>query len=292
MHIVYYTAARTGSGHAVGGIALANAVRRAGLNANVTVTGTFGFHELLDAAGVPSVPIVPEDFDILNERDFEKSETWKTLTALKPDVLVIDLAWYTTHTFVDQLACPSILLLRQVDENFFAYRHGDELIRFSPERYSLVVAKEPWSFPFPVHHINPIVLRNPHEILNREQASSRLGIDAAAPTALIATNGKPAEFERLYKDYAYLEDEYQLVTSTNHHSGLFPLVDYFNAFDFVVCSAGYHAFWECMYFEKTGVFVPQERRFENQAWRISACQDYEFTANGADELVRLISDGF
>ncbi len=89
--------------------------------------------------------------------------------------------------------------------------------------------------------------------------------------------------------YSYLEDEgWKMVYSTNYQGGLFPAVDYFNAFEMLICGAGYNAFWEAVYFQKEAIFVPQQRRFENQAWRVAECQDYQFTRNGADELVEMI----
>ena len=66
-----------------------------------------------------------------------------------------------------------------------------------------------------------------------------------------------------------------------------PAVDYFNAFEMVICGAGISAFWEAVYFQKEAIFVPRQRRFENQAWRVTECQDYVFTRNGADELVEV-----
>ena len=98
-----------------------------------------------------------------------------------------------------------------------------------------------------------------------------------------------ASFEETKKMYSYLENEgYPIVYSTNYQGGLFPAVDYFNAFEMVICGRGISAFWEAVYFQKEAIFVPQQRRFENQAWRVAECQDYVFTRNGADELVELI----
>ena len=55
------------------------------------------------------------------------------------------------------------------------------------------------------------------------------------------------------KTYSYLEDEgYQMVYSTNYKGGLFPAVDYFNAFEMLICGAGYNSFWEAVYFDRGG----------------------------------------
>ena len=88
---------------------------------------------------------------------------------------------------------------------------------------------------------------------------------------------------------SHLEDEgYSVVHTTNYRDGLFPIVDYYNAFDLIVCSAGYNSFWEVMFFEKEAICVPVERRFEDQQRRFRECRNYYFDDNGADQMVDLI----
>ncbi len=70
--------------------------------------------------------------------------------------------------------------------------------------------------------------------------------------------------------------------------GLFLAVDYFNAFDLVICGAGYNAFWEAVYFKKEAIFVPAPRRFEDQKKRVHECQEHYFDTNGADQLVDIV----
>lgn len=79
-----------------------------------------------------------------------------------------------------------------------------------------------------------------------------------------------------------------MIYSTNYHGGLFPAADYFNAFDFIVCGAGYNQFWEAIFFNKEAVFEPTATIFEDQARRVRECQEYYFDVNGADQLVELI----
>ena len=151
------------------------------------------------------------------------------------------------------------------------------------------MAIEPFPTDQPLRRINPIVIRNRDEILPRKEALRKLGLTETGNHCLFAFNGKPGEFEDARKMYSYLGDEgYQMVYSTNYKGGLFPAVDYFNAFEMLICGAGYNAFWEAVYFQKETIFVPQQRRFENQSWRVEECQEYAFERNGADELVELI----
>lgn len=286
LRIAYYTAAVTGSGNTVLGIAIWNALRRAAIDCEFVMVGTLGMPELAEAQGIRTLPLGPETFESLSEERFRTSNTFSTLQDLAADILIVNLAWFTTHRIVQDLPGRSVLLLRQVAEEFFGYVHNDRLVELDPSVYGQVVAIEPWPLPFPALQIDPIVMRNADELLPRASAAAALGLDPNQPTALIATNGKPGEYEELCDTYSYLEDQYQLYCSSNHYGGVFPIVDYFNAFDFIVCSAGYNAFWEAVYLEKPAVFVPNPRRFEDQSWRIKQCQEYRFSGNGADQLVR------
>jgi hypothetical protein len=90
--------------------------------------------------------------------------------------------------------------------------------------------------------------------------------------------------------YSYLESAgYRMIYSTNYSAeGFFPIVDYYNAVDFIVSGAGYNQFWEIIYFNKEAVFVPVRRIFEDQGKRIRECQEHYFVENGADQLVDII----
>jgi hypothetical protein len=100
---------------------------------------------------------------------------------------------------------------------------------------------------------------------------------------------KIGEGEAAWKSFAYLEREgWNVVRSDNRRGGLFPAVDWFAAFDLLVCGAGYSAFWEARWLQKDAFFVPFPRQFENQARRVALCSDYEMKRNGADELVGML----
>ena len=288
MRIIYYCAAVTGSGHTVRGIAIHNALVRSGLPCEFTMVGTLGMPELARAQGIPVVELAHETFETLAPDRYRGSETFRTLETLDADILIVDLAWFATHRIVADLGATTVLLVRQASEDFFSYEYEDDEVRFDPSSYDRVIRIEPCDLPFDAHPIDPIVIRNPSEILGRADAAAALGLDPNRPAALIATNGKPGEFEKLTQTYSYLDDDYQLFCTSNHHGGVFPIVHYFNAFDFLVCSGGYNAFWEAVFFGKEALFVPHARRFESQTERIERCQDYQFTGNGADQLVRLL----
>ncbi|TVR03168.1 MAG: hypothetical protein EA403_07390 [Spirochaetaceae bacterium] len=288
MHIVYYCAAVTGSGHTVRGVAIHNALVRTGVPCEFTMVGTMGMPELARGRGIAVVELEHETFETLDPDRYRESVTFRTLLELNPDILIVDLAWFATHRLVADLRATTVLLVRQVSKDFFSYEYDGTAVYFDPTAFDRVIRIEPCDLPFHAQTINPIVIRNPSEIFSRADAASTLGLDPARPTALIATNGKLGEYEELIQTYSYLDDEFQLIRTSNHHGGIFPIVDFFNAVDLVVCSGGYNAFWEALFFGKDAVFVPHARRFESQAQRINRCQDYRFTGNGADQLVGML----
>ncbi len=290
MKILYYTTGATGSGHQVIGLSIANALRRRGVENKLTLlTSSPGFAGLADRMGMSHREVPPENEAQLSPEAYASSALYKAVVELNPDVLIVTMHWFMLASFIRELPCKKIFLCRQVDERFFTIPLAEKSLAFCPEDYDLALSIEPFPTSLPLKQINPIVIRNRDEILPRKEALRKLGLTESGGHCLFAFNGKPGEFEETRKMYSYLEDEgNQMVYSTNYQGGLFPAVDYFNAFEMVICAAGYNAFWEAVYFQKEAIFVPQQRLFENQSWRVEECQDYAFQRNGADELVELI----
>ncbi len=289
MNIVYYSSMMTGSGHIVQGLSVARALKRNGINADFTILHCGGFGELADRENVSHVELPPENEKQLGADNFKSSALFLKLAALKPDVLLVDLSWYTLRHFIDGFDCLKIFLCRQVSDDAFSIPlPGDPLV-FEPKQYDRIIATEPFDSKITMEQINPIVIRNRDEILPRAAALEKLSPGGGSKICLFSVNGKPGEYEEIKKTYSYLEEEgYQIIYTTNFQEGLFPAVDYFNAVDLLVCGAGYNAFWEAVYFEKETIFYPFKRRFENQRLRVETCSGYRFEENGADQLVRMI----
>lgn len=289
MKIVYYTSGVTGSGRLVRGISIGNALHRKGISAEYIIVSSCPFAHLADLAGFKHIEIPAEHIDKLTKDLYPESIVYKTLAEINPDILIIELLWFPLYNFIDDLKCKKIFLYREMIEEFFSISTPEIEISFNPEHYDKMLSIEPGRTHFPMKQINPIIIRNRDEILTRKEALDKLNLDDSRKNCLFAFNGEPGEFDRVKKDYSYLEDEgYAMVYSTNYRGGLFPAVDYFNAFDLIICGAGYNAFWEAVFFNKEAIFVPVPRRFENQARRIADCQEYYFQKNGADQLAEII----
>lgn len=289
MKIAFYTTGITGSGHIVKGISIANALKRKSVDCEYTIMHSSGFLNLCEKLKVYNIKIQPESENELSKGNYKSSKLYKTITSINPDILIVDLFWFMIHGFINELECKKIFLCRQVADHFFTIPLKTGAISFRPEDYDEVIAIEPFSSKIPMRHINPMVIRNRDEILSRDEALKKLGLPKKGKKCLFAFNGKPEEYNQIKKQYSYLEDVgYNMVYSTNYEGGLFPAVDYFNAFDLIICGAGYNAFWEVMYFNKEAIFVPVKRRFESQRRRIEECSGYTFEENGADQLVDII----
>lgn len=290
MRILYYTTGASGSGNLVLGISIANAFRRRGVEHTLTLLSSSpNFTDLADRMGIRHREVPFENETQLSIEAYASSALYKAITELNPEVLIVNLHWFMLSSFIRDLPCKKVFLCRQVEERFFTVPLGEKALAFCPEDYDLSLSIEPFRTSQPLRRINPIVLRNRSEILPGKDALRKLGLTEGGNHCLFAFNGKPGDFKRMKKTYSYLEDEgYTMVYSTNYKGGLFPAVDYFNAFEMLICGAGYNSFWEAVYFHKEAVFVPEQRRFENQFWRVEECQEYAFERNGADELVELI----
>lgn len=290
LKIAYYTSGVTGTGRIVRGIAIGNAFRRNKYNIDFTILHASNFNFLIINSHYNSIKIGPENIECFGKKEYSSSLSYKALVSLNPDILIVDLLWFPLNHFIEELPCKKIFLCRQVDDNFFTIPLELETKIFNSKQYDIIVAIEPFSSKIQfTHQINPIIIRNKNEILPKKDALNLLNIDESTKNCLLYFNGNPGDFEKVLNDYSYLVDEgYNIISTTNYNSGLFPAVDYFNAFDLIVCGAGYNSYWEAKYFNKDTIIIPTFATFESGERRLNECGDYEFEENGADQLVNII----
>ena len=290
MRIVFYTSGTTGSGRLVRGISVGNAIQRKNLKWKYTIISFSPFARLADIFGHRHIELPAEDESQLSRDNYPDSGLFKTLISLNPDVLIIDLLWFPLYHFIRDLNCKKIFICHYVVDSFFAVPLKEKTIYFRPEDFDRLLAIEPFRNKLPFDEINPIIVRNRDEILSRESALDALGLhDNNRKKCLVAFNARPGDFDKHKNKYAHLESEgYNMVYSTNYEGGIFPAVDYFNAFDLVVCGAGYNQFWEAKYFDKKTIMETIRGNFSSQEKRIKMGRDFHFDANGADQLVDII----
>ncbi|HEQ71509.1 MAG TPA: hypothetical protein ENN69_03390 [Spirochaetia bacterium] len=287
MTIVYYTTGISGTGRLVRGLAIARALERNGIDARFVFLHSSDQERLLAPYSQVKIPIEHES--TLAPGAYEESTLYRTLVRLAPDILLVDLMWFTLHHFIASLPCKKVFLTRQTSPEFFSIPFKNHPLRFDSAPYDLLLATEPYPCPVNYHHLNPIVIRNREEILPAGEAALKLNLDPKKPHCLFSLNLEKVEFQRAAEKYARLEHEgYQIFYSSLFQGGVFPIVNFFNTFDFIVCGGGYNAFWETVFFQKKAEYIAVPTRFENQQWRIDRCRDYTFTQNGADELLGLL----
>ncbi len=292
MRVLFFSAGATGSGHIVRGLSVAAALRRAGLHHDYAIlTTATPYAELARRLGVPIQEIPFEMEEASESAHYRDSRTFMAISAFNPDILIVDMFWLGLHASARELPCRKVLLTFQFDPAFYHIRTPNNDFRFRPEDYDLLLRTEPgYAVPFEATEINPMVLRNHDEILGKDAARADLGLENAERSCLFACSGESGQVEAVWKSFSYLQDEGWTVYRAQHREGgLFPTIDWFAAFELLVCGAGYNAFWEARWMRKEAFFVPFPRLREDQARRPALFSDYQVQVNGADQLVGMLT---
>jgi len=286
VRIVFYTSGITGAGRLVFGISIGNALNRKGVKYKYTIVHTSPVAHLADDFHHIKIPL--ENETELSEKNYHKSILYKTLIKLKPDILIVNHTWFMIYNFINQLNCKKIYLSDYVyDQHFKVPLHQGEMT-FKPDHYDRIIAIEPFRSHVPMESINPLIIRNHDEIFSREKALKQLGFDGSKKIALQAFSGNPEYQDRFMEKYSNIGKDYEIVKASLFSGGIFPIVDYYNAFDFMICSGGYNLVWDAVYFNKNAVFEPVPVNFCDQRVRIKKSQKFTFTSNGADQLSNII----
>lgn len=290
MNIVFYTSGISGVGRIATGIAVYNALKRNHIECTYQMVTHSSLGHIAQDMGIEHIYIPLEDEIQLSKKNYHKSVLYHTLTVLKPDVLIVYLQWFTIQQFLHELKCKKIFLMHNVITNFFSFATINGEYIFSPTHYHYCLAIEPFHLPFEAKSINPLIMKNHDEILSEKAARVRLQLPLDKKMCLISISGYENEFDYYAKKYtAKLSSGYDFFMTSNHENqNIFPVIDYYNAFECIVCGAGYNSFWETRFFNKKAYIVPFKRIFEDQFYRVNNFSSYTFTRNGADQLVELI----
>jgi len=290
VNIIFYTSGISGTGRLITGIAIYNALQRRNIDCTFTMITHSTSGCLAEELGIEHVYLPLENEAQLSKKHYHTSLLYHTLSVLKPDVLIVYLQWFTVCEFLDELPCKKIFLVRQIDKRFFNIETPENYYEFNPRQYSSIISIEPYDHPFEVMHINPIIIKNPDEILPAHSAKQKLNVPDDKPVCCISISGYESESEIYNKYYdENIRKKYYCITSSNYNTDLlFPIVDYFNAFDLVICGAGYNSFWETRFFNKKAITIPFKRVFEDQFYRVNNFSEFTFSTNGADQLVDII----
>lgn len=291
MNIVYYTSGVSGFGRLLIGASIGNALKRSNIKCNFTIVSYPVKKQLINDFRHIAVPYEHE-FELSKEY-FHKTVIYKKLKKLKPDILIVNHLWFILYNFIDELDCKKIYLSDQVDDGFFniSLSLKNEDLKFTDVGFNKVIAIEPFTSSIEMEQINPLIMKNPDEIMTRNDALDRLNRDGNTKLALYGLDGHPHDSENIRKKYAYLKNEgYEMIYPSNYGDDIYPFSDYYNALDFLVYGAGYSQVWEAVYFNKKAAFEPLKLRHSDQADRVKNARDFHFTENGADQLINIIKN--
>ena len=277
-----------GSGHIVRALSVLFGLRRAGVDCDFQLLCDSDFGVLAEPyCGVSWLKLQPE----LHLRDARRGELFLFINELDPDLLIVDGTWAPILPFIGYLRCPKLIIFRYYAAEWFSFRlPGGETVRFDPSTYDAAFSTEP-NFSMPgLASIDPLVIRNRSEILPREEARKRLGAQAEQKLIVVAHNGFAGELEKIAAQEFGEGAETKVVVSSNAGGeGLFPLCDYAAGIDLLIAGAGYSSFYESAYFKIPTRFIPQERRGDEQAWRVARNEGFSCDLNGADRLAGIIA---
>lgn len=288
VRIVFYTSGVTGIGRLILGMSIGNALERKGVSSTYTIVHMSSMERLAVDFNTRRVPY--ENEAELSPTRYRTSVLYKTIRKLKPDLLIVNHQWHAVHHFIKDLPCKKIYLSDHAYEKHFNIPLASGELAFDATHYDRVIAIEPFESPIQMERINPLVMRNRDEILPRDTAMERLRLHGDKKVALFSFSADPERYSALREKYSYLDDEYDVIETSIFGMNLFPTVDYFNAFDLIVCGGGYNQVWEAVFFKKKALFESLPLLFSDHSIRIEASKNFSFDVNGADQLVGIITN--
>jgi hypothetical protein len=291
VRIVFATFGR-GSGDLVIAASLYSALKRMGTELSFSAVGDCEYYYLFDDY-FDFVFVKPQP-EFLFRRDHE-TDLVTAIAALQPDVLVVWMIWLPLYAVIDQFPCKKIFLARGAPNWWWRAPLGKgRTIDFDPDHYDIVFDVEPnTELPFG-EKTEPMVVRNPNEVLPREVARRELGAVDDRPLCVVAHNGYAGELEQILTQEKLDAAGYHVITLTNTQQGrnIFPLAEYARGIDFLIGGAGYNLFYEARYFGIPSRHIPFKRNGDDQLWRLETNRNYSFQENGADTVARRIIELF
>ncbi len=297
--IVYFTAGTVGAGHSARGLAIERALRRAGSAATFATVGPRGAPLLAERPHHHPVTVDPTE--LAHPERARSSELARTLDALAPDVLLVDLFWAPLRHLLPRPGCEAWLLVRRAGPDWF---RGPPGLPFEPGGFTRVLGIEPGLDATAIDEtIPPVVTVTPDERKEAHALHDALGVPRGERLRVVHHAGEAGEWRTLIEVVGERpvhvivpgpqERQVDVPAGVVLHDGrsLFPLAAWLPGATQLASGAGYNAFWEARtlsYFDRTA-FVPFRRAIDDQAWRLRACRGEMPRGNGADVLARSLS---
>jgi hypothetical protein len=283
IRVAYVTGGTVGAGHVVRGLALQNALSRAGFRGAYAMFGPPLAYSLLSTPAYRETPMCAQDFKSAPKA--ESAPLTSRLLEFRPDLLIVDLFWGIGRHLLPLLRCESWLLVRSCPPSWLR-GHGSAI--FYPQLYSAIIRIEPCYCPVAHLSVDPVIIVNPNECKPTGALRSRLG-SSNPRLSIVLHTGSPDEHATLNR----VAPDEAVRLELDRDSGIFPAAQWLCDASEVYCSGGYNAFWESRwlgYSDRTR-FVPFPRRIDNQAWRVEFCRNTPVRTNGADTIAHWIVTG-
>ena len=287
---VVYATFGSGSGDLMKAASLSTALSRTGVEHEFTAVSNCEFHylfeELFEHLYVRSQP------EMLFRADLE-TDLYSAIRMAAPDVLIISMIWLPLFPVLHELPGYKVFIARKSFDRWWRIESpSGKRLSFDPDQYDAIFNVEPnYDLPW-AETTEPLVIRNPDELVPREEARAALGAEDGRRLCVVAQNGYAGELDSILAQRVADPGEYRIVPLQNTSEGknIFPLAAYAKGIDFLVGGAGYNLFYEARYFDIPSHMIPFERNGDDQFWRVETNGDYSFSENGADQIARRIVD--
>ena len=289
-HLIIYYACGGGLGHVTRGTAILRQVRRLGHGHVLAVTNAVNCLPLAHE-GLPHLHLharQPDEF---------AAEVRDALKPLDPALLVVDAfpagVVGELAELLPEFPCPRVLVCRHLKSGTTP---APEVLR---PLFARVVAVEPpapdWAEP--ALAVGPVLIRDADELLPRDEARRRLGVPGTAPVVLGVSSDEPewtaSFFGLLAKALARscpeavlrLASPYLSTGADPHGVDHYPLLELMPGVDVVVGPAGYNLYHEAQACGVPAIFLPRERRYDDQHWRARDSR----VADSPEALERLLA---
>ena len=294
MKLAYFTGGTAGAGHLVRGLAIGQALNRAGYRGDmrmfIPTKPLAGLREALAPFSPTVCPIDPEE--VLDPLRGPRSEISAALIDYAPDLLIADMFWAPLLHILPLLNTESWLLVRSCPD---IWLRGTQTTPFDSTQFTRIIGIEPLTNKEISEHIEPIVICNPDDAKTRAELCARWDIEGGTRVVAITHAGLRGEIDVLRSDYDETigdeEDDSFIIESDLHdQNAVFPLAAWLPAVDQIHCAAGYNSYWESRwmnYAHKTRMRVIA-RKIDDPLSRVESGRSYRMRENGADVLARSI----
>lgn len=285
-----------GAGHLARAFSLFESFKRSDIDTDlftIITDSPLDVGDCYDEIEICQVLIEPEKVFL----DDRTSALYNLLKHINPDLIISDMNWLILRPILNDFRAKKVILFRYVPEEVLHIQSVDGLIHsFDPEEYDLAFTIDPSFSIEGCINLPPVINVHPSINYNRDIIRQVLKVPEDKKLALLAHNGFEGELDNIVKEIKIDPEEYCFRSISTFDDDIsrkiFPLSHYMSGVDFAIGGCGYNFFYETKAHGIPTIYFPQERKGNEQHWRLDNCKDYEGPYDGADKMVEMILDLF